>query len=265
MSIVTAFARRQLDGAGSLLPLAGPADGQPAASGHELAWAVTQDRQAALQWRHWGGTLPDSIRVGELKQDGLIIGGDGDDCATLDAPCVEFDTRQDGTARLVIRLTGGTMRFRSGSGRFGPVVRQSLVGWKLGFLVRLRIDQIGLADLLDPALPIAPALRASLAGLDIGAGRVQRVVLDLPNSDMVHVDPYSANLPSANVELKKKVAALVGAWLTEHAAGADPCLLGVPFGERRAHEFNRPALAYLTRDVTFDAERNRLSTSNFCW
>src|SRR3954462_10442332 len=52
--------------------------------GFYMVWAVTQDTvNSQLEWLQLCGVIPDAAQIGDLSVEGLAIGGDGQDRATI--------------------------------------------------------------------------------------------------------------------------------------------------------------------------------------
>jgi hypothetical protein len=196
--------------------------------GFDMVWAVTRDSlNAQLEWLQTDNILPSEVRAGKLHADGLQIGGDGDDRATLAPPLLDFDTRVPNTVRLTLFFTGGTVSFYSGFGPSAPVVKQSLLGWKLAFTVRLRLAELDDARLADPAA-LPAAIRARLAAVDAAQFSIGEICLDFAASDLINYEARASNLPTASNFLKLNFATALGHWLKLHGGPANPFVLGYP-------------------------------------
>ncbi|MES2149158.1 MAG: hypothetical protein V4508_05115 [Pseudomonadota bacterium] len=194
--------------------------------GYDMVWAVTQDSlNAQFEYLQLSNILPSSLRLGNLQADGLAIGGDGNDCATLAPPFIDFDTGLPRLARLTLVLTGGTVSFYQGYGPSAPVVKQSLVGWKLAFLVQLSLTET------EPGLPgaaLTKALRTRLDAVDTSQFSIGRIVLDFGASDLSRHDLSGSNLPSSNSFLKQAFVTALAGWVRAQAGATNPFVLGYP-------------------------------------
>ena len=228
--------RFALDHVNSTIVQGAPArDPQRAAAGldgFDMVWAITRDSlNAQLEWLQMDKVLPSEVAAGDLQADGLRIGGDGADAATIAPPMLDFASRLPNTVRLTLFFTGGTVSFYNGFGPSAPVVKQSLLGWKLAFTVRLRLAELDEARLAGAgALP--DAIRTRLAAIDRAQFGIGQICLDFAASDLVHYDARGSNLPTASGFLKQNVATTLGQWLGRHGGPANPFVLGYPVTRR---------------------------------
>lgn len=227
-----------------------PARAAAGLDGFDMVWAVTRDSvNAQLAWLQMDQIVPSEVRAGDLQADGLRIGGDGDDRASIAAPMLDFDTQAPDTVRLTVFFTGGTVSFYSGFGPSAPVVKQSLLGWKLAFTVRLRLAELDPARLAD-ATTLPAAIHARLAAIDTAAFSIGQIRLDFTDSDLVNYDARASNLPTGSAFLKQNFATALGQWLKRHDGPANPFVLGYPVTRKQPSDASAAAFQPTAANVS---------------
>jgi len=128
------------------------------------------------------GSLPSVIDVDHLISGaGMALGGDGDDVAVLRPIEVRLDANMPGSARVLLEIACGNLRFVNGYGASNQLLRQNIAGWKIEFT----------------------------AGINDEGGLVLQDAL---------CDADGAALPCDNVALKTFFVSAMGEWLQAQAA-----------------------------------------------
>jgi hypothetical protein len=245
----------------------------PTLTGFDMVWAITENTvNSQLSWLQDSGLIPNKVKIGDLDNDGIAIGGTGEDEATINAPTVDFDTGVPKQVKLIIEFTGGNVSYYSGFGRNATVKKQPVAGWKLVFNVNLNIGQIG-HDYLIAGKNIPPEILKILTQFDPSMFSVQSIFMDFENSDLTTYNTLESVIKTDEPFVQQNFATSVGAWITSHKGTDNPFILGYPVTRQTppadvpsifeptganlsAHSYQYPA-------GSTDQSKNGLSTLNF--
>lgn len=205
--------------------LALPGTPSGALCGFDMLWRLSASTiNAQLAWLHAHGHLPGTLRFGELERDGMAIGGDGADRASMAAPTLELATEEARTARLSLTFTGGQVSYYPGPSAAGPV-RCPLAGWRLVFSVPLKLGSLAPGQ-WQRGVPATVA--AQLGSYDPAGFSVEAVFLDVRDCGLGQYDPVRSQFEHGDGWFRQKFAAMLGGWLRSLHGADNPFVLAYP-------------------------------------
>ena len=199
--------------------------------GFDMVWAITQNTvNSQLSWLQELDIIPKKVLVGNIDDDGLVIGGTGEDEAIMLAT-VDFDTGKPKSAKLIINFESGNISFYSGFGKNATIKKQPIKGWKLVFNVDVNIGQIAHEHIAgNTAVP--KEIQDILTNFDSSMFSIQNIFLDFQNSDMANYDTIESIIHTDNEFVKQNFATSIGAWISSKKGSDNPYILGYPVSRK---------------------------------